>query len=76
MVTHVGGLLGFLATELNFEFGGSVFVGDTITCTVTMTEKDEARRRIRGTADYVNQDGQQVLRATFAGFPSLVRLAR
>jgi 3-hydroxybutyryl-CoA dehydratase len=59
-----------------FEYLAPVYVGDTVTCTVTMTEKDEARRLIRGTASYVNQDGAEVLRATFAGFPSLVRLSR
>jgi acyl dehydratase len=69
-------MLGFLATEMQFEFLGSVFIGDTVTCTVTMTEKDEAARRIRGEASYVNQDGVEVLRARFDGFPSLLRLER
>ena len=76
MLTHVGGMLGFLAREMTFEFLAPVYIGDTITCTVIMTEKDEAQRVIRGTASYVNQDGVEVLRARFAGFPSLVRLAR
>jgi 3-hydroxybutyryl-CoA dehydratase len=76
MLTHVGGMLGFLATRMEFEYLASVYVGDTITCTVTMTEKDEAKRLIHGTANYVNQDGAEVLRARFSGFPSLVRLAR
>src|SRR5215216_7112303 len=76
MLTHVGGMLGFVAREMAFEFLAPVYIGDTITCTVTMTEKDEAQRVIRGTASYLNQDGVEVLRARFAGFPSLVRLAR
>ena len=76
LVTHIGGLIGFLATEMSFEYLAAVYVGDTITCTVTMTEKDEAQRLVRGTASYVNQDGAEVLRALFSGFPSLVRLAR
>lgn len=76
LVTHIGGLIGFLATEMTFEYLAAVYVGDTITCTVTMTEKDEANRLVRGTASYVNQDGKEVLRARFSGFPSLVRLAR
>ena len=76
LVTHIGGLIGFLATEMSFEYLAAVYVGDTITCTVTMTEKDEANRLVRGTASYVNQDGKEVLRARFSGFPSLVRLAR
>ena len=46
MLTHIGGLLGFLATEMHFEFVAPVCAGDTITCTVTVLEKDEARRRV------------------------------
>ena len=49
---------------------------DTITCTVTFTEKDEAKRLFLAKATYVNQDGIEVLRATFSGFPANVRLAR
>lgn len=76
MLTHIGGLLGFLATEMSFHYLAPVFVGDTITCTVTMVEKDEARRVVAGTVSYVNQDGVEVLTAQFKGFPALVRLAR
>jgi 3-hydroxybutyryl-CoA dehydratase len=76
MLTHIGGMLGFLATEMSFEYLAPVFVGDTITCTVIMAEKDEAKRRVVASAGFVNQDGVEVLRARFAGFPGLVRLAR
>ncbi len=76
MLTHIGGLLGFLATEMSFEYVAPVYVGDTITCTVTVLEKDESRRRVECGADFVNGDGAQVLRARFAGFPGQVRLAR
>ena len=76
MLTHIGGLLGFLATEMTFEYVAPVYVGDTITCTVTVLEKDEPRRRVECGADFVNGEGAQVLRARFAGFPGQVRLAR
>jgi 3-hydroxybutyryl-CoA dehydratase len=76
MITHIGGLIGFLATEMAFEFPLAVFVGDTVTCTVTITEKDELERKIRAVAIAVNQNGMEVLRARFAGFPADVRLAR
>jgi 3-hydroxybutyryl-CoA dehydratase len=76
LLTHIGGLLGFLATRMEFEYLASVYVGDTITCTVTMSEKDAEQRLIHGTASYVNQDGAEVLRARFSGFPSTMRLAR
>ena len=76
MLTHIGGLLGFLATEMSFEYVAPVYVGDTITCTVTVLEKDEPRRRDECGADFVNGEGAQVLRARFAGFPGQIRLAR
>ena len=75
MLTHIGGLLGFLASEMSFEYLAPVFVGDTVTCTVTIAEKDEKRRRIKATTTFVNQDGTEVLRASFKGFPGQVRLA-
>ena len=76
MLTHIGGMLGFLATEMSFEYVAPVYVGDTITCTVTVLEKDEPRRRVECAANFVNGEGAQVLRARFAGFPGQVRLAR
>jgi 3-hydroxybutyryl-CoA dehydratase len=76
MITHIGGMIGFLATEMAFEFPLAVYVGDTVTCTVTLTEKDELERKIRAIAISVNQNGMEVLRARFAGFPADVRLAR
>ncbi|MDP8926942.1 MAG: MaoC family dehydratase [Actinomycetota bacterium] len=76
MLTHIGGMLGFLATEMAFEYVAPVFVGDTITCTVTVIEKDEAKRRITANARFLNQDSVEVLRASFGGFPGQLRLAR
>ena len=76
MLTHIGGLLGFLATEMSFDYLGPVFVGDTISCNVTIAEKDEEKRRVKATAGFVNQDDVEVLRAMFAGFPGRIRLAR
>jgi len=76
MLTHIGGMIGFLATNMNFQFIASVYVGDTVTCTVTVTEKDEVKRNILCQASFVNQDGKEVLKAQFSGFPSNIRLAR
>lgn len=76
MLTHIGGLLGFLATEMSFEYLAPVFVGDTISCTVTVTRKDEEKRRVECDADFVNEEGVKVLQASFAGFPGRIRLAR
>jgi acyl dehydratase len=76
MMTHIGGLIGFLATEMHFQFIAPVYIGDTITCTVKFVEKDAATRRLVGATRCVNQDGVEVLSARFSGFPSQVRLAR
>jgi 3-hydroxybutyryl-CoA dehydratase len=76
MITHIGGMLGFLATEMHFSYVASVYIGDTITCTVTFTEKDEQKRLFHATASLVNQHGVEVLQAQFSGFPGNVRLAQ
>ncbi len=69
MLTHIGGLLGFLATEMSFEYLAPVFVGDTITCTVTIAEKYDEKCQVKATTTFVNQEGVRVLRAYFSGFP-------
>lgn len=76
MMTHIGGMMGFLATDMSFQFVAPVYIGDTVTCTVTIGEKDEAQRRVVGLVRCVNQQGDEVVRARFAGFPSQMRLAR
>ena len=75
MLTHIGGMIGFLATEMTFEYLAAVAPGDTITCTVEFVERDSARRRLIGAGRFENQDGVEVLRARFSGFPAQVRLA-
>ena len=76
MLTHIGGLLGFLATEMSFEYLAPVFVGDSVSCTVTVVEKDEAKRRVAASAGYFKQDGVEALRTRFSGFPGRIRPAR
>ncbi|HKV84957.1 MAG TPA: MaoC family dehydratase [Ktedonobacterales bacterium] len=76
MVTHIGGMIGFLAMGMNFEYLLPVYPGDTISCTVTVMEKDTEKRLLVCEARYVNQDGAEVLRARFHGFPADIRLAR
>ena len=76
MLTHLGGMIGFLATEMTFRYVGAVYIGDTVTCVITFTEKDDARRLFTGDVRYVNQDGAEVLLGSFKGFPGDVRLAR
>ena len=75
MITHIGGMIGFLATAMSFQFTGAVYVGDTISCTVTIREKNEAKRIVLAHATFVNQDGAEVTYADFEGFPAHIRLA-
>lgn len=76
MITHIGGMIGFLASEMHFHYIEPVYIGDTITCTVTFNEKDEQKRLFHATASLVNQEGVEVLKSSFSGFPADVRLAR
>jgi len=76
MVTHIGGMIGFLAADMAFEYLAPVYIGDTITCTVTFTTKVPNKRRFVAEARSVNQDGTPVLLGRFSGFPSGIRLAR
>jgi 3-hydroxybutyryl-CoA dehydratase len=76
MATHLGGMIGFLATEMTFEYLAPVYPGDTITCVMRFTERDEAKRLLTARVSYTNQDGVEVLRARVLGFPSQIRLAQ
>jgi 3-hydroxybutyryl-CoA dehydratase len=74
LMTHVGGMLGVLGTEMRFSFLAPVFIGDTITCTVTIASVDE-RGIIDASVEMVNQNAERVLDASFVGKPMSVRLA-
>jgi 3-hydroxybutyryl-CoA dehydratase len=75
MVTHIGGMIGFLAADMTFEYVAPVYIGDTISCTVTITEKVDEKRRVFAEAYATNQAGLRVLAARFSGFPAQIRLA-
>jgi acyl dehydratase len=66
MVTEVGGQIGWLASGMDFRFKRPVYMGDTVTCTLTITEIDE-KCRARADAVLVNQDGVVVLTAHLTG---------
>lgn len=74
MLTHIGGLLGFLAAEMSFTFKAPVHVGETVRCLVEILEVDE-RGLARARATMTVED-REVLVAHFAGRAHAVRLAR
>jgi len=66
ILTEIGGQIGWLASEMNFRFHRPVYFGDTIECTLTITEID-ARNRARAEVIYRNQEGAIVLEADLGG---------
>lgn len=66
MITEIGGQIGWLATQMNFEFKKPVYFGDTITCQFTVTRVDD-RGWARAEARMRNQDGLIVIDAWITG---------
>ncbi len=69
LLTHLGGLWAFLATEMHFEFLEPVYIGETITAEAVVEEVDARRGWVRLSCCCTNQAGVKVLRADVAGFP-------
>jgi 3-hydroxybutyryl-CoA dehydratase len=67
MLTEIGGQLGWLATEMDFKFQKPVYVGDTITTELTITDIDENGLAISEVV-FTNQEGLTVLQAVVKGF--------
>jgi 3-hydroxybutyryl-CoA dehydratase len=67
--TKLGGDLDYLAREMHFEFTRAVYTGDTISCTLTITELEERadRYRLALSGAATNQHGEEVLRFASRG---------
>lgn len=66
MLTEIGGQIGWLASEMIFSFKKPVYFGDTISCSMRITEIEE-RGRATASARFINQKGILVLEATLKG---------
>ena len=66
LVTEIGGQIGWLASAMSFRFRGPVYPGDTVTCTLTITEIDP-KGRARAAAVITNQDGATVIESEIKG---------
>jgi 3-hydroxybutyryl-CoA dehydratase len=66
MICELGGQLAWLASGMSFKFIKPVYFGDTITCTVMITDID-AKNRARAMAEYVNQHGIKVMECHLTG---------
>lgn len=73
LMTHIGGMLGVLGGEMRFAFLAPVYIGDTITCTVTIDSIDE-RGVATARVEMVNESGERVIEAGWVGKPMNVRL--
>jgi acyl dehydratase len=73
MLTEIGGQIGWLATVMNFRFKQPVYFGDTIICSLKITDIDNHHRRARAEAIYRNQENVIVLEAELAGILPGVR---
>lgn len=69
LLTHLGGLWAFLATEMDFKFTAPVYVGDSITAEAQVAEIDAQTGAVSLECTCTNQNGIQVLTATVRGFP-------
>ena len=69
LLTHLGGLMAFLATEMTFKFLAPVYIGDTITAEAEVAEVDTERGWARLACRCLNADGREVLQAHISGYP-------
>jgi acyl dehydratase len=72
LLTHLGGLWGFMATRMDFRFLVPVFPGETITAEGMIFELDESRDWVRLQCTCRNEKEQAVLDSQVEGFPGKV----
>ena len=69
LLTHLGGLWAFLATEMHIYFLAPVYVGDSITAEGEVAEINAEKGAVKLSCRCTNQAGKEVLRADIHGFP-------
>ncbi len=67
MICEPGGQWAWLASGMSFRFLKPVYVNDTITCEMTITEVD-GRGKAVARAEFRNQEGEMVMEARLTGF--------
>ena len=71
LLTHLGGLWAFLATEMHFYFLAPVYVGDSITAEGQVAAINPQNGAVKLSCRCINQAGSEVLRADVHGFPGM-----
>ncbi len=69
LLTHLGGLWAFLATEMHFYFIAPVYVGDSITAQAQVAAVAPETGAVELRCVCTNQAGEEVLRADVHGYP-------
>jgi 3-hydroxybutyryl-CoA dehydratase len=69
LLTHLGGLWAFLATEMEFKFLAPVYVGDSLTAEGEVSQVDAENGSVLLVCRCINQAGKEVLLANIRGFP-------
>jgi acyl dehydratase len=69
LLTHLGGLWAFLATEMDFHFLAPVFIGESITAQAEVAEINQQTGEVRLHCKCLNQAGSEVLLGDVHGFP-------
>jgi len=72
LLTHLGGLWAFLATEMHLYFLAPVYVGDSITAQAEVAAIDAQTGLVHLQCLCTNQAGKQVLRGDVHGFPGKI----
>jgi len=69
LLTHLGGLWAFLATEMHIYYLAPVYVGDSITAQAEVAAIDSNTGAVQLHCTCTNQQGRQILRADVHGYP-------
>jgi acyl dehydratase len=66
MISEIGGQIGWLASEMRFQFKKPVYIGETISCNLTITRVDPLGRA-EAEAKFRNGESAVVLEALLKG---------
>jgi 3-hydroxybutyryl-CoA dehydratase len=69
LLTHLGGLWAFMATEMKFTFIEPVYIGDTITAEAEIVALDPSSGKVTLDCSCTNSEGSEVLQAEVVGYP-------
>ena len=69
LLTHLGGLWAFMATEMHFEFLAPVYINDTIRAEAEVKDVDSRKGLVVLQCRCLNREGIEVLRGKVLGYP-------